>query len=326
MMKKAKFYYNPHTCQYEPVRWQARQLLFRMLIYSLVVVSAALVLNGLYYATYAKYKEGSSLRKENEALKLYHELINKDITYLQNHIKELQMRDDELYRTIFEAEPISSSIRTAGVGGRERYADLMGKDIKLEGLVLSSLKRIDQMKKQVEIQSRSYEELLAMAKNKEMMSKCIPAIQPIVNKQLHKLSSGYGMRIDPIYGIRKMHEGMDFAAPRGTPIYAPGAGIVRETKRTRNYGKMILIDHGYGYRTLYAHLDRFKVKKGETVTRGQHIGYVGNTGKSTSPHLHYEVHYKSEKVNPIYFFFQDISQADYDKLLQLASVENKSLE
>lgn len=325
-MKKTKFYYNPDRCQFEPVRWQAKRLLLNGLKYILVTICAAIVLNGVYYSTYKKYKEESDLKKENITLKIYYEQLNKDISYLQSHIEELQLRDDEVYRAIFEADPISSNVRKAGVGGREHYAELLAQNIDPEHLVLNALKRVDQMKKQIEIQSKSYKELLSTAQKKYKMNKCIPAIQPIVNKQLHKLSSGFGIRKDPIYGIRKMHEGIDFAAPRGTPIYSTGAGVIRKVQRTKDYGKMIIIDHGYGYHTLYAHLSRFNIKKNDVVKRGQHIGYVGNTGKSTSPHLHYEVHHRGKKVNPVHFFFQDLSQEDYEKLLQLASIENQSLE
>ena len=326
-MRKEKFYYNPHTCQYEPVRMQASTILGRILGLFLIAILAGIALNSLYYTTYAKYKEESDLKKENQSLKLYYGLLQKDIAQLQSHMDELQLRDDEVYRTLLQAEPISSNIRKAGVGGRERYAELVEKGLQAESLIIDALTRVDQMKKQAKIQRISYRELLTLAKNKDRVNASTPAIQPIANKELHRLSSGFGQRIDPIYKIKKMHSGIDFSAPKGTPIYATGAGVVKEVAYKRaGYGKMIRIDHGYGYETLYAHLSKFNVKKGQSLTRGDQIGFVGNTGKSTSPHLHYEVHYKGIKLNPVHFFFQDINQEEYAELLRRASIENQSME
>ena len=326
-MKKTKFYYNPQSCQYEPIRLQVGKILGRVFIFCVTMCATGIVLNGLYFSIYKKYREESDLEKENQSLKLYYELLKKDIHQLEGRIAKLQLRDDELYRTVFQAEPVSSNIRKAGVGGRERYTNLIEKDLKSEALILNVLKRVDQMKKQADIQAKSYRELLTLARNKENVNASIPAIQPITNKELHRLSSGFGMRIDPIYKIRKKHAGIDFSAPRGTPVYATGAGTVKEVKHKRaGYGKMIRIDHGYGYQTLYAHLSKFNVKRGGKVKRGEHIGFVGNTGKSTSPHLHYEVHYKGEKINPVHFFFQDLTQEEYTEMLRIASIENQSLE
>ena len=325
-MKKAKFYYNSEACRYEPIRLQSRKVLARIAAWSCAVLLGAIALNGTYYATYAKYTEEIALKKENQSLKLYYELLQRDIVQLQQHIDELQVRDDEIYRTIFEADPIGNNIRKAGVGGRERFADLLAEGLQAEQLVLDALTRVDQMKKQVGIQAKSYEALLTMARNKDKMHASLPAIQPISNKELYRLSSGFGMRIDPIYKIRKKHTGIDFSSPKGTPVYATGAGIVREVSYKRGYGNMVRVDHGYGYETLYAHLSKFNTKAGASVKRGDCIGAVGNTGKSTSPHLHYEVHHKKKKLNPIHFFFQDITQEEFAELLKRASVENQSLE
>ena len=326
-MNKTKFYYNPHTCQYEPIRLQAGKVLRRILTFCLIVIATGIALNEFYYVIYTKYKEDSDLEKENQGLKMYYEILKEDISQLESQINKLQIRDDELYRTIFQAEPISSNIRKVGVGGRERYISLVERGLQAEDLILHALKRVDRMKKQANIQTKSYIELLTLAKNKENMNASMPAIQPIANKELHRLSSGFGMRIDPIYKIRKMHRGIDFSAPKGTPVYATGAGVVKEvTRKNDGYGKRIRVDHGYGYQTLYAHLSNFNVKGGQKVKRGEHIGFVGNTGKSTSPHLHYEVHYKGEKINPVHFFFQDLSQEEYTEMLRRSSIENQSLE
>ena len=308
------------------VRYSFKEILTRILLQCSLVLLGGIALSGIYQTTYAKYVKKSALEKENEALVLYYELLKKDIEKLQSHIDALQVQDDEVYRTILQAEPISSNIRKAGVGGRERYTDLLSKGLQAEDLVVDALKRVDQMKNQIKIQANSYKFLLNMARSKNEMNASIPAIQPISNKELYRLSSGFGMRRDPIYHIRKMHTGIDFSAHEGAPIYVTGAGVVREVRYNGSYGNMIRVDHGYGYQTLYAHLSKFRVKVGQALKRGDQIGDVGNTGKSTAPHLHYEVHYKGKKINPIHFFFHDLTQEEFAELLKRASVENQSLE
>ena len=215
-------------------------------------------------------------------------------------LDDIQKRDDNIYRVIFEADPIPSSIRKAGYGGVNRYINLSG--YTNSELMISATKKIDQINKQLYIQSKSFDHIIELAKNKQEMLACIPAIQPVANKDLRRMASGYGYRIHPIYKTRKMHHGMDFTAKTGTPIYATGNGTVEKVSNIRTgYGKHIIIDHGYGYKTLYAHNSKNLVTKGQKVNRGDVIAHVGSNGLSTSPHLHYEVHKDGKKINPVNF-------------------------
>ena len=226
----------------------------------------------------------------------------------------------------FAADPIPQSIRDAGVGGSERYKKLLEEGLRQEELILSTVSKIDVLKKRMYIQTKSYDEIIALAKRKNEMLANTPAIQPIENKKLKRMASGFGMRIHPIYKVRKMHTGCDFTARTGTPIYATGDGVVKSVdKKYGGYGKKVIIDHGFGYQTLYAHMSKFNVKVGQKVKRGEVIGFVGNTGASTAPHLHYEVIYKGKKVNPVHYFFNDLDEGQYEEILELASRENQSL-
>ena len=240
-------------------------------------------------------------------------------------LANLQDRDDNIYRVIFEAEPIPNSIRSAGAGGVDKYQDLANKGLKEQDLIIGSFKEIDDIKRKMYIQSKSYDKIAKLVKDKSKLLSHTPAIQPISNKQLTRLTSGFGIRIHPIYKVGQFHPGIDFAAPYGTPIYATADGEVSKSVYEPGYGNHIMIDHGFGYKTLYGHMSKMTVRKGEKVKRGQLIGYVGSTGLSTAPHVHYEVIYKGEQVNPVYFFFQDLGAEEYEKILQLASIENQSL-
>lgn len=234
-------------------------------------------------------------------------------------------RDDNIYRIIFEAEPIAKSVRQAGYGGVDRYAKLEGYNN--SELLIETAKKLDIIASELYVQSKSFDDVYEMARNKEEMLACIPAIQPVNNKELKRLSSYYGYRIDPVYKIKKFHAGVDFSAPQGTPIYASGKGTVIKTKYSRRgYGNTVTIDHGFGYTTFYAHIKDIKVKKGDKVVRGQIIATVGNTGKSTAPHLHYEVRKNNRTINPIYYFFNDLSPDEFDTLLSLSKLHNQSLD
>jgi len=214
--------------------------------------------------------------------------MNDRLNQMQGLVDEMADRDDNIYRIIFEAEPISKSVRQAGYGGVDRYAKLEGYNN--SELLIETAKKLDNIASELYVQSKSFDEVYEMARNKENMLACIPAIQPVNNKELKRLSSYYGYRIDPIYKIKKFHAGVDFSAPQGTPIYSSGEGTVVKTRRSqRGYGNTVTVDHGFGYSTFYAHIKDIKVKKGDKVVRGQIIATVGNTGKSTAPHLHYEV-------------------------------------
>ena len=216
---------------------------------------------------------------------------------------------------VLEVEPVPFSVREAGIGGTNRYEELVDKP----EFIASTLQKVDQLKRQLYIQSKSYDELAKLTKDKEKRLACIPAIQPIANKGLKRLSSPFGMRQHPIYKIPRMHYGVDLSAARGTPVYATGDGVVKLTKNSAGYGNEVVIDHGYGFLTRYCHMQNFKVKPGQRVTRGQCIGAVGNSGISTAPHLHYEVIKNKRHVNPAHYFINDLDVAQYEMILELAS-------
>ena len=324
-MARIKYYYDTETCRYERIERSRWEIFVNVL--GLLAVAAIIGIGGVLVAfNYFDSPKEAQLRKENTEKDLYIEMQGNELERLQAMMEVLQERDDNIYRTIFEAEPIPGTIRQAGTGGSERYKDLLDKGLTREELILGNLQKIDQLKKQMYIQSKSYDEILRMADDKDKMWASIPAIQPVANKNLKRMASGYGMRMHPIYKVRKMHTGCDFSAPRGTPIYATGDGkVVKVKSNYGGYGKEVEIDHGYCYITKYAHMQEFAVKKGHNVKRGEIIGYVGNTGSSTAPHLHYEVIKDGKKVNPMHFFYQDLGADEYETLLELASRENQSL-
>ncbi|MBT6236542.1 MAG: M23 family metallopeptidase [Bacteroidetes bacterium] len=244
---------------------------------------------------------------------------------MQEQLDELAKMDDDVYREIFGADPISDDLRKAGTGGVDKYTAL--EQLK-NGKDLSELhSKLDNMGAQYKVQEDSYNKLIKMAKNKSKMLASIPAIQPIPNKNLRRIASGFGYRLDPIYKTRKMHKGLDFSAPTGTKVYATGDAVVKRVKNRRwGYGKHIVLDHGYGYATLYGHLSRTNVRVGQKVKRGQLIGLVGSTGKSTGPHLHYEVHKNGSAVNPVGYFYNDLTSDQYEEILKLSSNPNQSFD
>jgi len=265
------------------------------------------------------------LNREIENMVFQYNQIKDKLNQISLVMADLQNRDDNIYRVIFEAEPIPNSIRKAGYGGVNRYETLKGYNN--SDLIINTTKKLDQISKQLYIQSKSFDEIIELAKHKSEMLAAIPAIQPVSNKNLSRMASGFGPRIDPIYKTKKFHAGMDFSAKTGTPIYATGNGkVIRVRKSRKGYGNHVKIDHGYGYVTLYAHMQKYIVKKGQKVKRGEVIGYVGNTGKSVAPHLHYEVHKNGKKVNPVNFFYNDLTSEEYEKMIILSSQNNQSFD
>ena len=324
-MARIKYYYDTETCKYERVKATKTDILLNLLgfLFVALILSVGIV---LAYFSYFESPKEAMLRKENEELRFYYDIINKKVNETSEMLSSLNERDDNIYRVIFAADPIPNSVRDAGVGGAARYKKLLEEGLEDEELIISTLSKIDKLKKQMYIQTKSYDEIIELAKRKNEMLASIPAIQPIANKKLKRLASGYGMRIHPIYKVRKMHTGCDFTARIGTPIYATGDGEVKLVEsKFGGYGKQVEIDHGFGYITKYAHLSKYIVKKGQKVKRGEIIGYVGSTGTSTAPHLHYEVIYKGTKVNPVHYFFNDLEEGQYEEILELASRENQSL-
>jgi murein DD-endopeptidase MepM/ murein hydrolase activator NlpD len=265
------------------------------------------------------------LNREIQQLSIQYKIIKNKLEKAEIVLDDLQKRDDNIYRLIFEADPIPKSIRKAGYGGVNRYQDLTG--FKNSELVISTSKKIDQVTKQLYIQSKSFDEIIELAQNKTTMLASIPAIQPVSNKDLSRMASGFGNRIHPIYKTRKFHAGMDFSAKTGTPIYATGDGEISKIKRSRKgYGNHVVINHGFGYKTLYAHMSKYIVKKRQKVKRGDIIGYVGNTGTSVAPHLHYEVHKDGKKINPVNFYYNDLTPEQFEKMLLISSQSNQSFD
>lgn len=317
MKRKKVFYrYNPQTLTYDRVYPSIKDRIFgifRHLISGIVVGIGALIAFVYFFGT-----PWSLEREKNDRLKdAQIEILSKRADEMGAVLKDIQQRDDNLYRAIFHSDPIPSSIRNSGVGAPGRYDYLT--DLSSSELIIQTTKKIDYLAKQVYIQSNSFDDVLRLAKTQKDRLKHIPSIQPVPQKYLKQMASGYGTRIDPIYGTARFHAGMDFSANIGTPVYVTGDGTVTLADWKQGYGKCIIIDHGYGFHTLYAHLNDYKVRLGQKVTRGEQIGEVGNTGKSTGPHLHYEVHVKGQPDNPAKYYFMDLTPEEYDKMLQIAA-------
>ena len=261
------------------------------------------------------------LRIENARLLAQYNVLSHRLDEALGVMQDIQQRDDNLYRVVLQADPVSDAIRKAGYGGTNRYEQLM--DMANAELVMNTTQKMDMLNRQLYIQSKSFDEVVDLCKGHDEMLKCIPAIMPVSNKDLKKTASGYGTRIDPIYNTPKFHAGMDFSANIGTPVYATGDGKVIKAGWETGYGNLIQVDHGFGSVTWYAHLSKYKVRPGQKVVRGEVIGEVGNTGKSTGPHLHYEVQVKGKVQNPVNYYFMDLSAEDYDKMVQIAANHGK---
>jgi murein DD-endopeptidase MepM/ murein hydrolase activator NlpD len=322
-MAKTHYRFNPDTLNYEKVKtssWVIGLKIFGFFsaaaLFSLAIISASF--------SFLDSPNEKQLRKEISAYQRHIKNLENKVEQLDVVMGDLEQRDEEIYREIFEA-PLPKSIRAAGVGGTERYSDL--KEFSY-GKELSRLhKKLDELNRKSKIQERSYDELIAKAKRKSEMLTAIPAIQPISNKNLTRMASGFGYRIDPIYKTRKMHAGMDFTSPTGTQVYVTGDGVIEKVLvKSWGYGKHIIVNHGYGYKTIYAHLSAFKVRPGQKVNRGEVIGLVGSTGKSTAPHLHYEVVKNGQKVNPANYYYNDLTPEEYEKMLKLASHPNQAFD
>jgi hypothetical protein len=316
MKRKVYYRYNPQTLTYDriyPSRKDKILTIFRHLASGIVVGIVGLIAVVCFLGT----PWGLAKEKEDELIRAQYEVLSKRMDEATKVIGDIQQRDDNLYRAIFHADPIPSSIRNSGVGGIGRYDYLM--ELTSPDLIIQTTKKMDYIAKQIYIQSNSFDDVLSMAKTQKDRLKHIPSIQPISDKYLKQMASGYGTRIDPIYGTARFHSGMDFASNIGTPVYVTGDGTVTMADWKQGYGKCIIVDHGYGFETLYAHLSEYKVKTGQKVVRGEQIGEVGNTGKSTGSHLHYEVHVKGQPDNPAKYYFMDLSPEEYDKVLQIAA-------
>lgn len=320
-MRKVYYIYNPKTRTYDRIYPTVRQR-------ALSILRRLFVGMGLGAGCFIILIFGSpsekELRIENSRLLAQYNVLSHRLDEALGVMQGIQQRDDNLYRVILQADPVADAVRKAGYGGTNRYEELM--DLANADLVVNTTQKMDQLNRQLYIQSKSFDEVVDLCKKHDEMLKCIPAIQPVSNKDLKQTASGYGMRIDPIYKTTKFHAGMDFSANTGTPIYATGNGTVVKAGWESAYGNLIKIDHGFGYVTWYAHLSKIRVRAGQKVMRGEVIGEVGNTGKSTGPHLHYEVHVKGKVVNPVNYYFMDLSAEDYNKMIDIAANHGKVLD
>ena len=323
-MARKKYIYNPQTLDYEeykPSIWKRlRNFCFFILVAGIIgIVSVTIIENSI-----GTPKERMQAR-EIEFLQFQYEVLNNKIVKIDHVLDEMQDRDDNIYRMIFESDPIPSSVREAGYGGADRYFTLDGYDN--SAIVKATSKKIDILESQMNVQAKSFDEVYEMASNKAEMLKCIPAIMPVKDVELTRISSHFGHRTDPFYKIQKFHSGIDFAAPVGTKIYCTGDGVVEQVVLGNSgYGNYIVVNHGYGYKTRYAHLKKALVKKGQKVSRGENIALMGNTGKSTAPHLHYEVIKNDKPINPVDFFFNDLTPEEYEQILELSEKPSMTMD
>lgn len=325
-MSKVRYYYDSETLSYRRVEQKkGRKLRIIALSVAGMFLGGFLLLVLYLNLPQVRTPRELSLERELANMQLQYELIDKKLDQLQVVMAEIEDRDNTLYRTYFETNPIPEEQRRAGFGGVNRYQDLEGFDN--SKLIINTTRKLDILTKQLVIQSRSLDEIVNLAANQEKLLAAIPAIQPVRNEDLTRIASGYGYRIDPFTKARKFHYGMDFTAPRGTPIYATGDGkVIRADNRASGYGNHVVIDHGYGYKSLYGHMYKFNVKVGQRVQRGEVIGFVGNTGRSSGPHVHYEVFKDDERINPMNFYYGSLSPEEFDAMLAKVQQENQSLD
>jgi murein DD-endopeptidase MepM/ murein hydrolase activator NlpD len=323
-MTKAKYRYNPHTLSYDKIELTLRKKISKSLTFLGAGLLFGVLIYGITYSVIDSPKE-KKLKRDNAQMLSQYNILNKRLEQLSVVLNDVQHRDDNIYRVIFEAEPIAEEIRTAGFGGINRYKELEGYND--SELIIKTSEKLDQLSKQLYIQSKSFDEVFEMAKKTEQMRAALPAIQPVSTKDLKRMASGYGYRIDPQYKVRKMHRGMDFTAKTGTPIYATGDGKILKVERKRSgYGYCVRINHGYNYVTLYGHMSKINVRLGQKVKRGDVIGYVGNTGKSSGPHCHYEVRKNGKAINPVNFYFNDLSPEEYAKMVDMSNSPMQSMD
>lgn len=319
-MRKVYYIYNPKTRTYDRIYPTIRQRMLsyvRRLMLGIGLGAGSFLLLLFIFGSPSE----KDLRTENARLQVQYNILSHRLNEALEVMKRLQQRDDNLYRFIMQADPVADGLRTASYGETNRYEELT--DMANAELVVNTTQKMDLLARQIYVQSKSFDEVVDLCKQHDEMLTCIPAIQPVANKNLKQTASGYGMRIDPIYKTLKFHSGMDFSANVGTPVYVTGNGKVVQAGWDGLYGKCIVIDHGFGYTTRYAHLNKISVKVGQQVKRGETIGEVGSTGKSTGPHLHYEVHVKGQVVNPVNYYFMDLTADEYDRMVEMAANHGK---
>ena len=323
-MKKIKYYYNTNTLRYEKLETPLRVKLLRVLGFLSASIVTAIIIVSIAYRLFPSTKE-KMLMRQNDALLQNYLALDEQTKKLQQQLEALEKRDNEVYRAIFEANPIPDSARARELEQQKEIQLVQGmSQFDLENSILQTLNNLS---RRMASQDKSYTQIGQYIKNKEELLACTPAIQPLSNKDLKRIASGFGHRIDPVYKTIKFHAGLDFTAPQGTPIYASANGVVRVAAHLgTGYGNHVVINHGYGYETLYGHMFRVKAKPGQRVKRGEIIGYVGSTGKSTGPHCHYEVHKNGRPLDPVYFFYNDLTPDQFDRIVKMASVSNQSFD
>ena len=315
-MAKKKFHFNPETLSYEQTDHTFAHWLKQLAIHAVSGVSLGAIFFFIFVSTIQSPEE-KQLTEDKRNMQAQYKVLNRQFDEVQDVLTDLQQRDDNLYRVVFQADPIPIAVRRGSSANNDYYEQLL--NMTNSEIVVSTTKKISVLRKELYIQSKSYDDLVQLSKNKEVMLEHLPAIQPVLNKDLTRMASGYGWRIDPVYHSRRFHEGMDFTAPIGTDIFATANGTVQSAGWQQGYGNCVQINHGYGYLTLYGHMSSIKVRIGQIVKRGDVIGLVGSTGKSTGPHLHYEVHYKGQIMNPQNYYYLDLSPADYDRMVQMSN-------
>jgi len=319
-MSAYKYHFDKETLSYKKIKIDLKTRIYKMFLPKVAISAILGVLIFISISFLIKSPIEKQLDEDKQALLLKYEILNREMANAETSLNEIQNRDDNIYRKIFQANPIPSTVRKAGFGGVNKYKAYEGSDN--SSTLISTAKRIDILSKQLVVQSKSFDDVIELVKNKEKMLASIPAIQPIALDELTRFGSAFGYRIHPIYKIRKLHTGVDLTAPRGTEIHASGNGIVTRADWAGGYGNCVRINHGYGYMTLYGHMMKFIVRPGQKVKRGDVIGYVGSTGLSTSPHLHYEVRINGKFVNPVNFYYNDLSDEEYDKMIEMSSKSN----
>jgi murein DD-endopeptidase MepM/ murein hydrolase activator NlpD len=323
-MKKVKYFYNTHTLRYEKLVTPLRVKLLRILGFLAAAIVTALIIVAFAFRFLDSPKE-KLLRMQYERSQQDLRLIAGRVREMDAKLRQLEERDNEVYRTIFEATPIPDSARQKQMEMEKEVRLVSAMDNnELSASIFSSLNLIAS---RISMQEKSYKDIEGMVMNKEKLLASTPAIQPVANADLKRVASGFGNRVDPVYKTIKFHAGLDFTAPQGTPIYATAEGRVTTAGNSGNgFGNHVVVDHGFGYETLYGHMVRVKARMGQMVKRGEVIGWVGSTGKSTGPHLHYEVHKGGRPIDPIYFFYNDLSPEQYQQILKLAQSSNQSFD
>jgi len=323
-MKKIKYFYNTNTLRYEKLVTPLRVKLLRIFSFLAAVSVAGFLFMQVSYRYFPSANE-KKLLNENDRIKDNYSILSEEITRMNRELHEIEKRDNQVYRSIFEASPIPDSARAKMM--EKQAEDKMIASLSEDELNTSIISQINNLRNRLFAQTTSFTAIEAMVKNKAALLSATPAIQPVSNKDLSRMASGFGYRIDPVYKTTKMHAGLDFAAPQGTPIYATADGVVETAGNTGNgYGNHVVINHGYNYETLYGHMVRVKVRAGQKVHRGEVIGWVGSTGKSTGPHCHYEVHKNGNAIDPIYFFYNDLTPEQFDRMLKIAATGNQSFD